>query len=121
MIVHRVEDKEGKGPYNSDHSVSQSLKERHVNLDRAPTPYNDGMGSRSEAAWSYSACWRFAFKTEADLQRWFTPYELKRLQRVGFKRVEYTVSTRYINSGGKQCAFNRTKSTKGDSHPLVAI
>ena len=105
MLIYRIENAEGKGPYMS---VGQSAfaTEYHNEGSGRPEPEYDFAPTKWEKAHKYK--WVFGFSTLDQLSKWFNLKERKKLNELGFKVALYEApvyeASRYQAMFDPQCA-----------------
>lgn len=112
MLVYRVQDKRGRGPFGPGLAVKW-LEPRadHDNL----TPYYIQWPEFRPTADSNHGC---ACINLNQLRRWFTESEYKKLQALGFKAVRMKVDE-VLRQSEIQCIFRRKKALRKDVEPIV--
>lgn len=96
MIVWRVQDKDGKGPYMSIDSIL--WRRRSHDTRKHPAPHEDNI-SLSEVR----EAWKCGFKTKKQALEWFAKTELVRLERLGFTLQK--VEAKRVWRGNRQVVF----------------
>lgn len=103
MLVYRVENRYGEGPYVNDNSYNCRC---YDNVDH-PEPYNDGIpihnGISSKRKYN-SNDYKFAFEDTDQLIKWFND-EINKLIEYGFSCTVYKVHGKRVIKGMKQLAF----------------
>lgn len=102
MIVWRVENKEGFGPYQALDDYGWD----HQNQDHQPRPWDDLDFDGHEIR-----DYRFGFSSQEQMQAWFGDKDRAFLASHGFELVLYDVPPDAILTGEKQVAFKRDQST----------
>ena len=100
MIVYRVENADGRGPY-----VGNPVPEMDdAANDRQPMAWQDGLSEW----WNdgKANAYRYGFRTLEQIKSWFLPDQLTILARHGFRVTEYEVPQSHVLSGKKQVVFN---------------
>jgi hypothetical protein len=104
MLVYRIQDSCGAGPYTStrmiDHIHIHHNEIAHDPDSRVPAPEREGLGYVR----SYH---RFGFTSLEQLDRWFTPEEQAALYREGFELVVFNLPDHTVELGQHQCRFLR--------------
>ena len=103
MIVYRIQDKDGRGPWKPGFSQKWiEVRDDHDNLP--PWFYEFGPVHNKAFTWESvgSAC-----LTIDQLRRWFTESEYRTLLRHGYKAVKMEAS-RILGSSEIQCVFTRS-------------
>lgn len=113
MIVLRIEDIDGDGPYikngvSRDDWGAWMRWEGHGTHNGHPAVWDDGGELRNK--WYNSLAqqrveYRFAFINEAQLLDWFNIDELIKLESLGFFVVKYKVSHKDVLTSTHQVAF----------------
>lgn len=99
MIIYRVEDKDGIGPYQSTNwDFPQHQKKIH-NGPSHPNPEMEAL----ERGWS-DHC---GFDSIQKLKRWFAIEDRKFFGKRGFKLVVFDVPEHLIKQGKRQLVFKR--------------
>jgi hypothetical protein len=91
MDIYRVQDDEGYGPYAGRQDIDGALwqEEPHGETTATPGPMSDpGLNSWYASPDFDLSEWKFGFLNMAQLNAWFTPYELIRLKQLGFSIVK---------------------------------
>lgn len=103
MLVYRVENKHGEGPYVSGAAL---LLNSHNCSDSHPVIYRDGVDM-------YGRDVRCGCVSLEALENWFGEY-LPLLRNMGYSVVEYSVLNSKVRVGnsGVQCAFDRHYASK---------
>ena len=80
MVIYRIQDSEGVGPYRSEY-LNQWCYCGH-NSSKHPTPQQEGLRFSNE--------WYCGFESMKQLRSWFSNGELRKLHRMGLKinRIE---------------------------------
>jgi len=99
MIVYRIENKKGRGPYDGARDWSLWQTRDHVEPTH-PGPKDDGIDFESGVDY----CGFSSFKK---LRDWFESEELVRLRRLGFRVRRISVPRSKIKVGKKQVVFRR--------------
>jgi hypothetical protein len=103
MRVYRIENKNGRGPYNGRGDLPYTV------LDGCPAhqpdPRDDGFGSRWNKPDYY-----FGFASLDQLFDWFGDI-LEHLDRYGFSLTVWEVDESFVELGGRQLAFNKSEAT----------
>jgi hypothetical protein len=127
MLVYRVENSEGGGPYTfysfdkADKAVvavSNALKEAHNESHHHPPPHSDGISFVRH----YERC---GFVSIEDLVQWFDGW-LQKLHDVGFRMAIYDVPTDRVRAGEKQVVFDPFEginrlATSATSMPALSL
>ena len=121
MLVYRVEDSNGTGPYRNWMSIGVYLKYKHAKLtERTPTPPEDGMSVFDDAYCSGSTNdYRFGFDSIEALKNWFDEEDRVKLSDDCFVCSVFEIDDDQVMMGGKQLAFNLIKAEKIDSLDLI--
>jgi len=112
MIVYRLEDANGCGPYYLTTKLADELDYAHSYLERSDHP----VASR-DCYWLplkqliRSDGYRCAFTSVEQYRKWFKGY-LTKLKTAGYKLVSYRVAKRYVAFGAFQVMFIPTKAKK---------
>lgn len=100
MIIYRIQDKEGRGPFRPGFSESWiEDRDDHDNL----LPWNLEFGVLMVADWEIVAC---GCRSKKQLRRWFSRVEYYRLLSLGYASVTLTPS-RILAESKIQCVFAR--------------
>ncbi len=99
MLIYRVENSFGTGPYRDPHYANWDPECSHDGDPNRPTPKTEGI------AYDYDMLCAFNSKTQ--LKRWFTPKERKALSELGFNVYVYDVNKKYCIKGKKQLVFHK--------------
>lgn len=114
MLVYRVEDKLGYGPYHSplDGKFSDKLCGAHANPMTHPTSWTEELPSEYELGWKENQL-RHGFGSMRRLNEWFDEYWKKELKKHKFYISIYQVNPRYVRTSRskKQTIFNIDKAT----------
>lgn len=111
QTVYRVQNADGRGPYNVDHPHRRELNLAHRASDSHPSFWNDGIN-----AFCYGenkddgSIWVCGFDTESMMKQWFGNW-LPLLESVGFSVVKFQVKSEHICAGTRQLTFDITKAT----------
>lgn len=107
MLVYRVEDSEGRGPYRkrAGYVHEWSKDENGHNDYNHPSPYQDGL----PGMWDMES-YICGFKSKAQLKAWFSEEELSNLEALGFSIKTFEVPKSDVKVGGKQVIFLRPKT-----------
>lgn len=105
MLIYRLEDKNGTGPYRGKLRSNKIIEEMYLDhsgtVDRyRPPPPSDGI--RIESGFLH---FFYGFKTEKQLKWWFYGY-LTKLKKLGFQIVEIQVPKKHVFFGKHQVAFD---------------
>ena len=101
MIVYRVENEEGKGPYR-DRSPSEfrdDMVDRHSCCPDHPLPEDDGLLAIHKLGLEIS----YGFSSLESLHEWFSEYELEMLYNEGYVIQTYEASE--VHKGEHQVVF----------------
>lgn len=104
MILYRVENEQGLGPYVVG---AMPRNETVFSFDDTPAPIEDGI----DALDLDEEIHFFAFARREDAYRWFARH-WEALKRTGFRLVLYYCPEEHVLRGGKQVAFDMTKAQK---------
>lgn len=96
MIVWRVQNKEGLGPYMSIDSIL--WRRRSHDTRRHPEPPEDNI-----PLMEVRESWKCGFKTKKQALEWFAKTELVRLERLGFTLQK--VEAKRVWRGNRQVVF----------------
>ncbi len=104
VIIYRVQDAEGRGPWRPGMGLLW-IDERpdHENLRPMFEEFPDVLSRHR-----YEMSLGCGCRTVAQLQRWFTPNEYRRLQGFGYRAVSMGVE-RILGESAVQGVFERTK------------
>ena len=114
MIVYRVENERGCGPYG----YGGWQDEPHNHMNGRPAPQNCEVMS-SEWAKHSNGQYYFGFESLVHLYAWFTPTEIRALSSLGFAIVTIEVDRADVVFGSNQVAFYRERSTHVVGHRCV--
>jgi len=92
MLVIRYEDAHGFGPYTN---ANLGFRLSHANR---PLPVDEGLGLISSAT-------RSGFTSLDQLNRWFSARDQRRMEDLGFLRVEYEVPHTEVVYSNNQALF----------------
>jgi len=123
MIVKRVENKSGEGPYQGiemdEWVLSNHGDNNHPNRfeDRFSTYLLEKrckVNLLLKDNYSNIDDYYFGFELKRNLNNWFSKKELKNLKGLGFHVVKYEISTKYVLQGKskKQIMFLKSKAIK---------
>lgn len=104
MIIYRVENKDGDGPYIKGFTLmwDNSRQSRETN----PSPQEDPTLANAIASQGINVSqFRFGFKTLEQLEQWFSAEELARLKALGFEVKQ--VQAQLVIEGDSQILFKR--------------
>lgn len=129
MIVYRVEDEHGGGPYNGTRApepftagwvtiINGATGERGNDPVNQPSPYIDI--PEWKTPFEGHKRFRFGFKTVEQMHNWFHDEARAELDRRGLKWAQYEVPDEWVDMGGHQVAFNYMKAKLVDRVPLPA-
>ena len=109
MIVYRVEDSKGLGPYRHRTLGDDidDILDGHSCCDKHPHPTRDA-GLEHFDMWSLTGRHRFGFKSLRDLRNWFDDGCLDLLRNYGYRVVAYDVNRAWVDVGGYQVVFMTT-------------
>ena len=105
MLVYRIENKRGQGPYCSNHKYQDWLCDRHSDIEKHPSPVEDGI-------YEWTKSHKCGFSSLKKLKAWFNTEELKALYAAKFDIVRYEVDKKDVLVGQKQVMFNRRKARR---------
>ena len=108
MLIYRIENKRGQGPYCSKHkdqALRNWLCSRHFDAEKHPAPDDDGIDD-----WTRSH--KCGFSSLKKLKAWFNTEELNVLYEAKFDIVKYEVDKKDVLVGKKQVMFNRRKARR---------
>lgn len=115
IIVYRVENQDGCGPYRTgslrgkQHEVGEWLNSQYVKLDeirhKRPMPYSDGIFEHTDDDYC-------GFHGIKKLRQWFTKEELQKLQEAGFQINKYKVPKELVIDGNRQVMFRKKAAKK---------
>ena len=97
MIMWRVENEEGDGPYNCSIRDAWRFKD-HTRATGRPTPEEDPelavqIAKKWGDRWSMPSTCIFGFKTLKQYKAWFSKGERQRLKKLGYKLVKMKVES----------------------------
>lgn len=107
--VYRIQDKDGRGPFKP--GFSHVWVENRPDLANLPAWFEE-FGRVDKLLCTYETAGA-GCKTLAQLKRWFTKKEYKKLKKYGYKAVEMNVD-RIIAESKVQCFFGRGKPLRKD-------
>lgn len=99
MIVYRVENAVGVGPYASG-DACDIWDYAYIDSDRHPGP-----GGRDLFEFPLTAV--FGFTSKAQLRKWFHASERRAAEKLGLLVYVYKCDKRDVFRGRQQCAFSR--------------
>lgn len=99
MLIFRVEDKCGNGPYRRGDNLASLLANKHNGDSSHPTPILDGIENRQN--------YFCGFKDLDQLFNWFNPYT-EILKKAGFAVSVYEIDKEYVLEGNYQVCFRRS-------------
>ena len=99
MIVYRVENEDGKGPYEGTCDWSLWQTRDHVEPSH-PGPKDDGIDIEMEVDYC-------GFASFGQLRDWFESEELVMLRKLGFKVRRIRVPRSRVKFGKKQVVFRK--------------
>lgn len=112
MIVYRIENREGKGPYTACWDIERKITSMsRQSTARQPGPYDDGFGGEKYEKVNLFDYF-FAFISIEQRDNWFTRRERAQLQQLGFFTVPYHIEEKDLIRMNKQCAFKRKKKVE---------
>lgn len=114
MIVFRVEDSEGGGPYNGAKAPYWADRER-AGINISSTTSNHPLPGDDISGWSDLSIdtrskYLFGFASLAELESWFNEKARAYYRDLGFKVAKYEVGPRSLKRGGHQVAFNKDRA-----------
>lgn len=112
VIIWRVEDCSGKGPYRDAKYLIGPLAE-HSCANGRPNLWSDNL----DVNLSYYC----GFRSRSQMRRWFRLKDWRWLWSQGFKVVTYTISKRWVRYGSKQVTFRKSKAKKVDIGRLTIV
>lgn len=107
--VYRIQDKDGRGPYKPGFSKKWCDAEG----DPPPPTWMDEFPGLLAFMRQFNSNYGTAVRSVADLSNWFTPTEMQRLERFGYRIVAMDVD-RILAESPNQLVFARTKPLKED-------
>ena len=109
MIVYRIQDGDGRGPWKSGFS-HRWVEDRPDHDNLPPWVVEFGRVDLKRFTWEHvgSGC-----LTLEQLRRWFTESEYKSLLRYGYRAVRMDVD-RLLGKSETQCVFGRVKPLNED-------
>jgi hypothetical protein len=111
MLVYRVENADGEGPYAGFKTTDLS---RHYNTDTHPGPYYDNIPS----VHSYH---RFGFSSAEKFVSWFNEDERASLAGDGYRMSIYDVDPAHVIHGRKQVVFEAAEATLFETLDLITL
>lgn len=110
MIVYRVENEFGEGPYTACGIFLDDWSKRTHCFPNHPTIWDDSI-SRSNKIKAPIYDYSCGFDSEEQLFNWFNKSEIKNLKRIGFDIVKINVHAAHVLFGtsGKQIMFRKSK------------
>jgi hypothetical protein len=106
MIVYRIENESGCGPYFGSMNYSDWTDGFHNAATGRPMPYEDNITATDHSLF------RFGFESMDKLTQWFTFAEIGRLLDQGFRVVSFQVDIQHTVIGNKQLVFKREQATE---------
>lgn len=114
MIVYRVENSDGVGPYYCN--SGEWCDGPHTQDTGRPMPYEDIPNSNHDCKN------RFGFESMDKLMQWFSTSEMNKLYERGFRIVTFEVSREHTLIGAKQLIFIRQYATQvSDVCPMAEL
>lgn len=101
MIVYRVENENGRGPYSTSHDFRHDLIDAHNYSRRHPTPNFPSLDAET--------IWLCGFASQESLNEWFNGW-LEKLTSVGFRVVRYDVPDEFVKNSDIQLIFQKDKA-----------
>jgi hypothetical protein len=101
MLVFRVENNSGVGPYTS--GAVDTIDYSRLFSPRCPGPLNDGIRRTDEDD-------HFAFKDVSQLRKWFIKRIRGNLTKKGFSMAIYRVPDKLVKHGKRQVVFKKSRS-----------
>lgn len=115
MIVYRVENAEGEGPYwhSVENAIGISIGTIHNKCHNHPAPSEDIVDTQFDR---FSNQWYYGCLSLEQLVKWFTLPEnyFPLLREKGFYIVAYECEDKDVAKGDKQCAFKRGRARRND-------
>lgn len=103
MIIFRVENDDGIGPYHGN--MGDWCDGSHNQMTGRPMPYEDNLDMNG-LGWNH----RFGFDSMTKLLEWFSPIELRRLYTLGWRVVTFHVPDDQVRIGCKQVVFKHDEA-----------
>lgn len=122
MIVYRVEDGEGRGPYRcycSNADLAQ-MWERHRG-EQWPIPYRDRLLYDRMPHHTIEDQYRFCFASMTSFHAWFSDDDRDILHRADFRLSVYEVPAEQVVEGDKQALFKASEALRLSSTSLFSI
>jgi hypothetical protein len=113
MVIYRIENNKGFGPYH----VSECYRDvwadnwhegdsTHLLPEEETWRDNNGNLIPPTNKWFITyKYWKFGFETQTQLHNWFSPNELMKLEKLGFKKVEIEIEDTFVLRGTRQVVF----------------
>jgi len=112
-LVYRIEDKNGRGPYQGYNlNIPGFCTVEH------PAPYTE-----ASLKWKFlknQESWYFGFDSLDQLKRWFYNQQwLETLHEAGLRITVWEVDTSYFRASKTQAVFLRKKAVKVSEQPII--
>jgi len=102
MLVYRIENDKGNGPYNSEWKYVEKLRQEHNKDYKRPSPYLSNIDFNFEID-------KFGFINLRSYKNWFTTKWRTRFKKHNFKLNVYYVNKQNIKIGYYQLAFEQSE------------
>ena len=93
MIIYRIEDKNGEGPYHGDIDSSLWRKEKHCYETGRPIPSKDGVNGFDFYKTFNADKHLFGFSSMKQLKEWFCDEEIEKLYEFGYNIYEFEIDS----------------------------
>ena len=104
MIIYRVENERGMGPYSGEFATYDEVGLPFKGSPKHPAPYDDGLSDPRLVD-------RFGFRDLLQLVDWFDLW-LDGLESAGFRVVRINTWKRYVIFGNKQLMFEEREQVR---------
>lgn len=105
MLVYRIQDKDGYGPFSNGFYATTSKFKKHNDDQIHPTPFEEGLLDKDNIDKDYHC----GFSSKNRLNKWFTGIQ-KELTAGGFVIAVYQVDQQHVKRGETQLVFRKSKS-----------
>lgn len=105
MLVYRIQDKDGYGPFSNGFYATTPKFKRHNTDQIHPTPFEEGLLNPANIDKDYHC----GFSSRNRLNKWFAGIQ-KELAYGGFVIAVYQVDQQHVKRGQIQLVFRKSKS-----------